>query len=135
MSGTIARLRSNSLVHMGIAFLLMGSWALFANRDHGEQRMVMAGLIQGALSACLTLFLKSAIEFLARRFFGWVGLVAPPIIACIGSACILIAIHFVGGTPEIAKTIAVPLAVSTSYAALYNYSISRKRIKRNDANR
>jgi hypothetical protein len=30
--------------------------------------MLMAGLVQGVLSGCLTLFLKSVIERLSRRF-------------------------------------------------------------------
>jgi hypothetical protein len=33
----------------------------------------------------------------------------------------------IGGTPEIARTIAVPLTVATSYAALYNVLLWRSR--------
>jgi hypothetical protein len=40
---------------------------------------------------------------------------------------ILVAVHRFGGTPEILRTIAVPLLVSTSYAALYNYALVRGR--------
>ena len=31
----IQRLMKSSLVHMAFGFLLMGGWALFANRAHG----------------------------------------------------------------------------------------------------
>jgi len=49
------------------------------------------------------------------------------VIALLGSATLLVTFHMLSGTPEILKTIAVPLLVSTSYAALYNYSISKGR--------
>jgi fructose-specific phosphotransferase system IIC component len=91
---------------------------------HPMPRPVISGLVQGILSACLTLFLKSVIEALSKRFRGLAALWAPPLIACLGSTGILVTIHALSGTPEIVKTIAVPLLVSTSYAALYNYSIS-----------
>ncbi|TCU41311.1 hypothetical protein [Rhizobium azibense] len=123
MSGWVGRIGRSSTVHVSFAFLAMGSWALFANRVHPLPRMLLAGLVQGALSACLTLYLKSAVEIFSTRFKGSAALIAPPLIACLGSASILIAIHALAATPEILRTVAVPLAVSTSYAAIYNYSL------------
>ncbi|WP_237371713.1 hypothetical protein [Rhizobium sp. SL42] len=104
----------------------MGGWAVFVNRAHDMPRPAYAGLVQGAMSACLTLFLKSVIDWLSRRIAYPTQLWAPPVIACVGSACLLLAIHAASGTPEIWRTIAVPLLVSSSYAALYNYSISSR---------
>ncbi|MGV2099784.1 hypothetical protein [Rhizobium sp. 21-4511-3d] len=127
MSGLVARLGRSSAVHVAFAFVAMGSWALFANRAYPLPRMLLAGLVQGALSGCLTLFLKRVVERLSAIFSGPLRLVAPPVIALLGSATLLVTFHMVSGTPEILKTIAVPLLVSTSYAALYNYSISKGR--------
>ena len=59
----------NSLVHMGIAFLAMGGWAAFANRAHPMPEPLVAGLVQGALSAAITLVLKRMVEALGRLFF------------------------------------------------------------------
>ena len=126
MSGPIRRLAGSSLGHMAVAFLAMGGWALFANRDHSLPRMLTAGVVQGMLSALITLFLKSTIEWLARRFMGPTALWAPPAIAIALSATLLLAVHILAGTPEVAGTVALPLLVSTSYAALYNYSLNRK---------
>ena len=126
MSPPLARLMRSSIVHVGFAFLAMGSWAAFANRGHPMPAPLLAGLIQGTLSAGITLLLKRGIEALARRFSGLTALLAPPAIG-LTSASLLTAIHAIGGTPEIARTIAVPLTVATSYAALYNLSLWRSR--------
>jgi len=127
MSGPLAHLMRSSIVHVGFAFLAMGSWAAFANRAHPMPAPLYAGLLQGAISATITLVLKRAIEYLASRFSGLAALLAPPVIAGLVSATLLTILHTLGGTPEIAKTIAVPLTVATSYAALYNYSLWRIR--------
>lgn len=127
MSLPLARLMRSSIVHVAFAFIAMGSWAAFANRTHPMPAPLLAGLIQGTLSAVITLLLKRGIEALARRFSGLTALLAPPLIAGAVSASLLTAIHTIGGTPEIARTIAVPLTVATSYAALYNFSLWRSR--------
>lgn len=127
MTLPVARLMRSSVVHVAFAFVAMGSWAAFANRAHPMPAPLQAGLIQGALSAVITLFLKRGIEALSKRLSGIAALLAPPLIAGLASACLLTAIHTVGGTPEIARTIAVPLTVATSYAALYNFSLWRRR--------
>lgn len=127
MSPPLARLMRSSIVHVAFAFIAMGSWAVFANRVHPMPAPILAGLIQGTLSAVITLLLKRGIEDLARRFSGLTALLAPPLIAGAVSASLLTAIHMVGGTPEIGRTIAVPLTVATSYAALYNFSLWRSR--------
>jgi mannose/fructose/N-acetylgalactosamine-specific phosphotransferase system component IIC len=121
----LSELAQSSVVHLGVAFLAMGGWAAFANRAHPMPAPLLAGLVQGAISAAITLCLKRSIEFLASRFRGIAALLAPPAIAAIISASLLTAIHTIAGTPEIAHTIAVPLAVSTSYAALYSFSLWR----------
>lgn len=127
MSQPIAKLMRSSIVHVGFAFLAMGSWAVFANRTHPMPAPLLAGLIQGTLSALITLLLKRGIEYLASRFSGLAALLAPPAIAGLVSASALTAIHTISGTPEVARTIAVPLTVATSYAALYNFSLWRSR--------
>jgi hypothetical protein len=126
MTTRLRRIAGNSIIHVAFAFCAMGGWAMFANRDYPPGRFLLAGLVQGALSACLTLFLKTAVEQLSQRINGARALWAPPLIACLASSAILATIHALSGTPEILKTIALPLAVSTSYAAIYNYSLYRK---------
>jgi hypothetical protein len=127
VTDTLRRWAGSGIVHVLFAFLALGGWAVFANRGHAMPQPIYSGLLQGILSACLTLFLKTVIDVLSMRFTGVTRFWAPPVIACLGSASLLTALHALIGTPEIARTVAVPLMVSTSYASIYNYSISRKR--------
>jgi len=127
MTFPIAQVMRSSALHVAFAFLAMGSWAAFANRAHPMPAPLQAGLIQGTLSAVITVFLKRGIEELGRRFTGVAALLAPPVIAGLASASLLTTMHALGGTPDIGRTIAVPLTVATGYAALYNYSLWRSR--------
>lgn len=127
MSGRLRALAGSSVVHVLFAFVAMGSWAVFANRAHPMPKPVLAGAVQGALSAGITLFLKSGIDQLSKRFEGSAAYWAPPVIVLAASVSLLASFHWLSGTPEIARTIAVPLAVSTGYAALYNLALARRR--------
>lgn len=118
--------RSNA-VHMAIAFVAMGSWAVFANHGHPMPRPLVAGIAQGCVSAVITLFLKRMIEAIARRLDGLPALVLPPVAACLCSLALLVTIHRLAGTPEIPRTIAMPLTVTTIYAATYAFALRRGR--------
>lgn len=113
----------SGLVHVAVAFLLMGGWATFANRAHPMPAPVVAGVVQGALSALITFGLKRLVEFVSARLDGLARLALPPLAAFAVSATLLTLLHRLAGTPEIAATIVVPLAVSTSYAALYSWGL------------
>ncbi len=117
------------LVHLFVAFAAMGSWAFYANRKYPMPQPLSAGLVQGMLSALLILLQKSAIDVLSRRFQGHAALWAPPLVACLCSATVLIVVHRIGGTPRIAQTVTLPLIVSTTYAILYNVSVVRRRVE------
>lgn len=118
---------TSTVAHVGFAFVVMGGWAMFANRDHGLPRMLMAGLVQGAISSVLTLFLKKFLEWFAVRLSGVTALLLPPLITAGSILVILVTAHTLAGTPEIWATIAFPFAVSTSYAIIYNWGLWRRR--------
>lgn len=123
MTSAFRQFSQDSRVHVLFAFAAMGSWAAFANRAHLMPAPLIAGLVQGTLSATITLCLKRLIEFLVARFRGIAALLVPPVLAGLASATLLTTIHTLSGTPEILTTIAVPLTVATSYAALYTFSL------------
>ena len=124
-AGRLGALSRRRAVHAAGAFVAMGGWAILANRYHPMPEPVLAGLAQGTASAAITLALKRAIEAIAARTDGATALVLPPLACFLVSLALLVAIHAAAGTPEIATTIAVPLAVSTGYGALYNVLLWR----------
>ncbi|MGK7752575.1 MULTISPECIES: hypothetical protein [unclassified Roseovarius] len=115
-------LRSN-FAHMAGGFVLMGGWAVWANSSHPMPAPLTAGLVQGVLSACITLLLKTVTERLLPRLSGAPGLVLPPLACAALSVTLLSLVHHAAGTPEIMTTLALPVTVATSYAALYNYRL------------
>ncbi len=112
---------------MAFAFLAMGGWALWANHNHGLARAVPAGMVQGALSAGLTFGIKRGLEALHRRMNGPAALLLPPLISCAAVFTILVGAHTLAGTPEIWATIAVPFAVSSTYAFVYTAGLAAGR--------
>lgn len=130
----VNRLLNHTVSHVAGAFLAMGSWAVFANRAHPLPDMLLAGLVQGALSGLITLVMKKCLEALSARFAGApapLAIMAPPLIVCTVSTAVLIGTHALAGTPEILATIAMPASVALTYAIIYSYSLCRQR-KRQD---
>jgi hypothetical protein len=124
MSATIAR---QSWLHLAVAFVAMGSWAIFANRAHPWSDMLLAGVVQGCLSATITFVMKRLIEAMVGRLRGLTARLLPPAICCGLSVGLLSAIHTLARTPELLATIAVPVTVATSYAALYTQTLCSAR--------
>lgn len=117
---------TSTVAHVGFAFIAMGAWAVFANRAHPLPAALLAGLVQGAISALLTLVLKKFLEWVNARLRGLAALIVPPLITAASILIILVTAHTLAGTPEILATIAVPFTVSTSYAFIYNWGLWRR---------
>ena len=117
---------TSTLFHVGFAFIAMGAWGVFANRGHPLPAVLLAGFVQGTISALLTLCLKRFLEWMNTRLRGPSGLIVPPLITATAIATILTTAHTLAGTPEILATIAVPFTISTSYAVLYNLRLWRQ---------
>ena len=113
----------NTAMHMAIAFVAMGSWAAFANSNYPMPVPLVAGLVQGALSAVITYALKRALDALRGRTPRSSGWLLPPLVALFGSLCLLIGMHWLAGTPEIFPTISVPFSVASFYAIFYNFTM------------
>jgi hypothetical protein len=117
----------SSLVHIAFGFLLMGGWALFANRSHGLAAAGLPALVQGIISGALTGALKKTLESLDGRLAGFLAYAVPPA-ATAGSILVLLTVvHSLIGTPELVATIAFPWTVSTLYAIVYNAGLVRAR--------
>lgn len=110
-------------LHAAGGFVLMGAWAMVANRAHGWTSILSSGIVQGIMSATITLVMKQLIEALARRSSGWQARVAPPLACFALSVALLSTIHTIIGTPEILATMFVPVTVATVYAAIYTQKV------------
>ena len=117
----------SSAAHMAFGFLLMGGWALFANRAHGLEGSWLPALAQGVVSALLTGVIKKAIEWMDGRIGGPLAYIVPPLVTASSILATLFAMHSAIGTPEIAATIAFPWSISTLYAVIYNAGLIRGR--------
>ncbi len=113
--------------HLALAFAGMGTWALLANRGHPWPGMLLAGALQGTMSAGLTFAMKRLIEGIARAARGVAARLAPPLACGLLSATVLSTVHRLAGTPEVLATLAVPVTVATGYAALYASALTRGR--------
>jgi len=112
---------------VAFAFLAMGGWALWANAGHGLAAAWRPALVQGVISGVITLVLKRVLEAIVGRFAGPTAFVVPPLLTASVILAALIAVHRLIGTPEIARTVAVPWSVSTLYAILYTAALARGR--------
>lgn len=125
MSSALAGLARSGAVHGAVAFLAMGAWAAFANREHGPGAMAMAGVVQGTVSCIITLILKRSLEAMFARMHGPVAIAAPPLVTMAVVLAVLFTLHRLAGTPEIWTTIVVPYTVSSTYAWIYTFTLAR----------
>ncbi|RYF92121.1 MAG: hypothetical protein EON95_13480, partial [Caulobacteraceae bacterium] len=119
----IQRLMTSSPVHMAFGFLLMGGWALFANRAHGLDKAWLPALAQGVISALLTGVIKRALEAMDGRVPGPLAFLLPPMATALAVLATLVTVHSLIGTPERVATIAFPWSLSTLYAFIYNAAL------------
>lgn len=112
----IRDLAGRTWVHVLTGGLLMGSWAVFANRMHDTSEAIQAGALQALLSAFLTGCLKMIADRLLTIVPHWALAAA---LSLAFSATLLISAHWATGTPEIGATVTVPLLVSGTYIFAY----------------
>lgn len=108
------------------AFLLFGSWALFANRAYPVPAMTRAGLAQGALSFVSTTFSVLLLEYLyrlgrtpARKFlFAAVGTPAVVLLTMTG-------VHVLAGTPNLVATLLPSCISGFIFCGTYTLALRR----------
>ncbi len=127
MPTSLTALARSSVVHVTFAFLAMGAWAVFANRAAGFSHALIAGLVQGALSGGITLGLKRFLEAASARLPGVWATIAPPTISCAVILALLLVAHILAGTRNVLATISLPYAVSSTYAWIYTWAVTRSR--------
>jgi hypothetical protein len=101
----------------------MGGWAFWANRMHPMPAPLLAGLLQGVISATITI----GLQWIINRVHGATGRQLPSILtASLFSLCTISGLHWLGGTPEILTTIALPWSIGVAYIVLYTRSLHQR---------
>lgn len=100
----------------GMAFLLWGSWAYYANVGTSASKALSAGFTQGTASFVITLVMVRLVSWFFRclpRHFLAIPVAALLTVTLTGSC--LVAIHSWAGTPQILDTIAPALTVAFGF--------------------
>ena len=117
--GELNSIFRSKVLHATAGFFLMGSWAAYANSEYQMPAPLVAGIVQGTLTASITLLLKRIVELVSTCVTGPARLFLSPLATGVVSLLILTAVHKIAGTAEIVTTISFPVMVSVSYAAIY----------------
>ncbi|MEL6948661.1 MAG: hypothetical protein AAGM16_00875 [Pseudomonadota bacterium] len=109
-----------------VAFAFYAIWGAWANRSHGFDSMVLAGLTQGIYSALVTLAMTSVIEFL----FAGAGAVRTRQFRCVAITVGLllvssVLVHVVAGTAELIMTVLPSWVFGTAYVIAYAHGLAR----------
>ena len=113
------------LVGLG-AFLVFGSWALFANRSHSTEDIVRAGLAQGGMSFVSTTFSVLLLEYLyglgrtprQKLALGALGTPVVILLALTGG-------HLLARTPNAIMTLLPSWISGTVFCIVYTLNLRR----------
>ncbi len=109
-----------------LGLLFYGSWAIWANSDHGITVALRAGAIQGTLSFIVTL---SGTTLMKRLFRGhaavWFRFARASIGALLLIYGVIISSHLLNGTPNILLTLAPGLPITIFFCLSYCYGLVR----------
>lgn len=109
-----------------IAFLLYGSWAVYANNDYGLFIALRSGFAQGLISLFVTMIMTFAMEqvFAKVKLRGlrFIFTAFGPLTILLG---LMIFVHWLIGTPQILKTVLPSITVGTLYCCIYTCGLFR----------
>jgi len=123
-------LRYNLLAGL-LAFSVWGGWAFYVNSTAGLATALVSGLAQGIASFATVLAMIASVTWLSERL-GSVALkiLAPPVITVgVAGSCIA-AIHYLIGTPNIAKTVLPFVVVASGFCLFTAVKLHRARASR-----
>lgn len=109
-----------------LGFLFYGSWAIWANSDHGANIALRAGAIQGSMSFIVTL---SGTTLMKLLFVGhaalWLRFLRASVGALVLIYALIVGIHLLNGTPNILLTLAPGLPITIFFCFSYCYGLIR----------
>lgn len=109
-----------------LGFIVYGSWAFYANFQHGLTSGVQAGIVQGTYSFALTLSTTMLMEFLWASFQSIKGQhVLTIAMTSLITFTTAYSINWIFDTPEILLTIFPGFLIGLLYTTFYVVSLER----------
>ena len=106
------------------AFVLWGGWAYYINGGNANPSSLTAAGVQGSASFVITLLMVRAITWLHGRVpSGALRVWLPSAITLSGTGSLLIAAHWLAGTPRILPTIAPALLVGGLFCLFTSHTL------------
>ena len=116
---------------MGVlAFVVYGSWAIFANWEYGIKKSLIAGLTQGLMSFLITTFMTFLMIWLLNRGSSrWMSFLYAVICTNTVTITSLVVAHLIAGTPEILLTIMPSMIIGFVYIVSYSLAYLHQEAK------
>ena len=126
MNSSISKNKSWRTIGL-VAFLIQGGWTLWVNLPYGLVKAAPSAVLQGLLSAASA----SAMTLIMEWLYG--ALPHSPLRPawCIAATSLLMAtilflLHCAIGTPEVLKTLLLPMTAIVAYATAYTLRLARR---------
>lgn len=105
-----------------VAFVIQGSWAVYANHEFGWGKSLPAGLVQGLCSSAMTYLSTILIEYIlyiASAAASPLRFAAASVSTIVFIAAVQNLAHWLAGTPQIVKTILPAVLIGGIYCIVY----------------
>ncbi len=104
----------------GLAFVVYGGWAAWANHGHGAGAALRAFAVQGFSSATTTVLMGGVIEWLRHSLGDTLAAkIAGSLLATLAAGVFHVMLHSIAGTPEIAGTVVPSVALGFLFSVSY----------------
>jgi hypothetical protein len=111
--------KSKKLIYATVlaSFFGWGFWAYIVNSSGGDKSAaVRSALAQAIYSTVMTIYMSFSVLFIAKRTRHWRWVRIWPTIGTVGhTGLILILVHYFNHTPNILKTVSLPIVASLVY--------------------
>lgn len=107
--------------------IIYGSWAVYANFEHGQHAWVVAGLVQGIYAFISTLTVTIAASWMYKKCgCGWRGIFIGFNFSFLIMLAIPVTVHNFANTPDILETILPGLIWGSGYLSVFLVLTERK---------
>lgn len=112
-----------NLISAFFAFCIWGGWSFYIN-DSSIFTRTISGLAQGISSFIITLIMVNFVTWIFyKNYFPSLRLILPAVLTVTCTGSVLIAVHFLVGTPNILKTVTPALSFAFMFCLYTSYKL------------